>query len=401
MVKPLYGMEKEGLRQVFPVLMLLMLCVGLVTLTIKVRPARADGTPAPLSATITPYEVWLVGGQSQIFNSSVTGGSPPYTYQWYIETAHASDTHPISGATNPTYNFTAPLSPGTSWIISLSVNDSAGTQSWPWCWVSETGWEPIFHEPVFYSVEPVPVAPLANANASINGLETPPVPSPVGENFMVEIHLMNATATNVPAGVLGVEVHFYFGNILDYCKPIGFTNELGQPDGALRGPVIYAVNGFYNDDYPTEDNVPLPPPYTGATQYVVAAGSNGGPWNGNDSLVAKITFQITGQPSQNMSQPDFYAPLQISFGDLLDNEFNHTGVSGAQGTLRIDASRSLVGDLNGDGKVDLGDLIMLALAYGATPSSPNWNPDADLNHDGVINLIDLVTLASHYGQHSP
>ncbi|MGD0978850.1 MAG: hypothetical protein ABR962_06870 [Candidatus Bathyarchaeia archaeon] len=294
--------------------------------------------PTPPSATITPFLAEVLGGQSQIFNSSVKGGSPPYTYQWYIGNAYANDSHPVSGAINPTYNFTAPLSPGTSWIISLLVTDSAGTQNWPYSWVNEPGWEPVFHEPVYFAVEPVPVAPLANVNASIYGLETPPTPSPAGENFTVEIHLRNATATNAPDGVAGVEVHFHFGNILDYCKPIGFTNELGQPASALVGPVLYGYNaGFYDDNF----DLIATPPYTNATQYVVAAATNTGPWNGNDGLVAKITFQITGQPSQNMSQPDFYAPLQIGFGELVDSEGNDIGVSGAQGSLRIDGTDPL------------------------------------------------------------
>jgi hypothetical protein len=253
--------------------------------------------------------------------------------------------------------------------------------------------------PVYFSVEPVPVAPLTNINASINGLETPSAPSPVGENFIVEIHLRNATATNVPYGVWGVEVLFYFANILNYCKPIGFTNELGQTGGVLVGSVIYGLDaGFYDDNLSLISN----PPFANATQYVVAAASTTGPWNDNDGLVAKITFQIKAQPSQNMSQPDFYAPLQIVFGDLASTFSYGIEFSISQGTLRIDAAPSLVGDLNGDGKVGLDDLVLLANAYGSKPGDPNWNPSADIAPPyGIIGLTDLVTVATHYGQHYP
>jgi len=370
----------------------MMLCVGTLTLTIKIQRSWAS---TPLSAVVIPHGFFeLFGGQSQLFNSNVTGGSPPYTYQWWL------DSDPISGATNPTFNFTVPLSPGGAWDLNVMVNDSAGgwCWSWPGAFILEPDWEPIFHEPVYFSVEPVPTAPLINVNASINGLETLPAQSPVGDTFTVEIHLRNATAINAPYGVAGVEVHFYFGNILNYCKPIGFVDELGQPDGALAGPCIYALKGFYDDNW----NPVTTPPYTNATQYLVAAGSETGPWNGNDGLVAIITFQITGQPSQNMSQPDFYAPLQIVFGDLNDVNASGVGVSGAQGTLRIDAAPSLVGDLNGDGKVSLQDLALMAQAYGSKPGDPNWNPLADIAPPyGVIGLTDLVTLATHYGQQSP
>jgi len=69
----------------------------------------------------------------------------------------------------------------------------------------------------------------------------------------------------------------------------------------------------------------------------------------------------------------------------------------------------LLGDINGDGVVDLHDLAILAAAYGShranydyqgEPASPNWNPLADLNGDGVVNLQDYEILVSEYGQTS-
>jgi len=61
----------------------------------------------------------------------------------------------------------------------------------------------------------------------------------------------------------------------------------------------------------------------------------------------------------------------------------------------------MVGDLNGDGKVNLQDLVLLANAYGSKPGDSNWNPNADLAPPyGIISLTDLVTLALHYGQHN-
>jgi hypothetical protein len=53
-----------------------------------------------------------------------------------------------------------------------------------------------------------------------------------------------------------------------------------------------------------------------------------------------------------------------------------------------------VGDINGDGKVDLQDLVLLAKAYGSTPDKPNWNPLCDLNNNGRVDLTDLVTLVT-------
>ncbi|WP_246294288.1 cohesin domain-containing protein [Paenibacillus planticolens] len=56
---------------------------------------------------------------------------------------------------------------------------------------------------------------------------------------------------------------------------------------------------------------------------------------------------------------------------------------------------SPVGDLNGDGKISIGDLAIVANYYGKTKEDPNWETIkfADLNNDGVIDIADLAILA--------
>jgi len=186
---------------------------------------------------------------------------------------------------------------------------------------------------VYYSVEPVAVAPLVNVNASINGLETPPNPPPVGQDFTVEIHLRNATAVNVPAGVAGVEVHFDFSNILNYSTPIGFTNMIGQPGGVLTGDILYGINpGFYESD--SGPAVAGGPPYKNAKFFEVAAATDG-TWNSVDGVVASITFQITSQPPAG--QADFCAQLPITYADLTDTNSNSPPFNIIPATLHIDS----------------------------------------------------------------
>lgn len=57
------------------------------------------------------------------------------------------------------------------------------------------------------------------------------------------------------------------------------------------------------------------------------------------------------------------------------------------------------GDIDHDLDVDIFDVVICANAYGATPSSPNWNPHCDIaNPNGIVNIFDLVTLAASYGE---
>ncbi|MHA0856132.1 Ig-like domain-containing protein [Paenibacillus sp. CMAA1364] len=52
-------------------------------------------------------------------------------------------------------------------------------------------------------------------------------------------------------------------------------------------------------------------------------------------------------------------------------------------------------DVNGDGKVSIGDLAMAAAHYGKTVDSPDWNliKRADINGDGKIGIEDLAAIA--------
>ena len=67
----------------------------------------------------------------------------------------------------------------------------------------------------------------------------------------------------------------------------------------------------------------------------------------------------------------------------------------------IEAGSSLVGDLDGDGDVDLSDLQILLAAYGACIGDANFNEAADIDDNGCIELADLQTLLAHYGETSP
>ncbi|MGD0160668.1 MAG: G1 family glutamic endopeptidase [Candidatus Bathyarchaeia archaeon] len=60
---------------------------------------------------------------------------------------------------------------------------------------------------------------------------------------------------------------------------------------------------------------------------------------------------------------------------------------------------SIPGDLNGDFKVNISDLSIIARAFGSSPNSANWNPNADIDDNGKVNMSDIAILARHYGQH--
>ncbi|MGD0495334.1 MAG: PQQ-binding-like beta-propeller repeat protein [Candidatus Bathyarchaeia archaeon] len=122
-----------------------------------------DGTyilaPA-LSASIWPSSATLGVGQSQWFTSSVSRGTSPYTYQWYLNGSAVQD------ATSSSWTFT-PTSAG-AYTVYMEVSDSVGAQA-----TSNTatvivngqlpvGWWPMFHRDLTHTGYSTSTAPTTN-----------------------------------------------------------------------------------------------------------------------------------------------------------------------------------------------------------------------------------------------
>lgn len=66
-----------------------------------------------------------------------------------------------------------------------------------------------------------------------------------------------------------------------------------------------------------------------------------------------------------------------------------------EGMIRIKVR--IMGDINGDGKVDGKDIALAALCFGSAPGYSRWNPDADVNADWKIDGKDIVKIAINFG----
>ena len=72
--------------------------------------------PPPPSVTISPLSATINLGDSVVFTSTVTGGTAPYSYQWYLGGVQ------VSGATSDTWTFT-PTATGIYYVY-LQVKDA-------------------------------------------------------------------------------------------------------------------------------------------------------------------------------------------------------------------------------------------------------------------------------------
>jgi PKD repeat protein len=104
--------------------------------------------------------------------------------------------------------------------------------------------------------------------------------------------------------------------------------------------------------------------------------------------LAKVTVEwnITG-----LMKGDY---LMIANVTQLVGEVNVTDNVYVDGILKV----AILGDINGDGVVDILDIAMVARAYCSYPGHPRWNPNADLDNNNFIDILDIAKTARNYGK---
>jgi parallel beta-helix repeat protein len=196
-----------------------------------------------------------------------------------------------------------------------------------------------------------------------------------------------------------------------------YQNETGS-DGIGDTPYVIDPNNI--------DHYPLVKPYAGPVDIgVTMSASKTVVPQGYDRTIGvnvkiinygvqpenfNLTFQVcSSAQTQNVT-------LMMRNSTLLTFQFNVSGWTKGNYTLRAAASQvpgetdtsdstcqglfsvSILGDVNGDGRVDMRDVAYVARLLGVGPTSPLWNPNADVNDTGTIGMTDINTVASQFGQ---
>jgi len=101
--------------------------------------------------------------------------------------------------------------------------------------------------------------------------------------------------------------------------------------------------------------------------------------------------------SYTLEMPETYNEYVWSHW-LEDGDTNRTKTITLSGDTTWTGVFALLGDLNGDNKVRVDDVLIGVVAFGSDPSHPRWNPMADLNRDGRVRVDDIVTIALRFGE---
>jgi len=109
---------------------------------------------------------------------------------------------------------------------------------------------------------------------------------------------------------------------------------------------------------------------------------------GHSSTTLTITWDTTSFAKGNYTISAYAWPVEGET-ETEDNTF-------VDGWIFV----TMPGDVNANGRVNIVDVVQVALAFGSTHSDPipPWNPNADINNDGVVNIIDIVVVGLHFGE---
>jgi len=128
----------------------------------------------------------------------------------------------------------------------------------------------------------------------------------------------------------------------------------------------------------------------------------------------QISFHASGTPSTagsctiSIPKPllngtfailvDDYATYHSKSVDASDQYlcFNYQHTTAEHQHIQI--ITTIVGDINGDRKVDMRDIAITARAFGTIPGDDRWDPRADVNNDLKADMKDIAIVARNYGK---
>lgn len=131
----------------------------------------------------------------------------------------------------------------------------------------------------------------------------------------------------------------------------------------------------------------------------------------NETALGTVNLDLAGGVAANLSFTwdtshfEYCHNYSISAqASIVPYEYNTTNNVYVDGYVKV----RIVGDLNGDGKVDAKDVAAAAVAYGSygpdhlypgSPPHPKWDPRADINRDNKIDVRDIAIICRNFGMH--
>jgi len=375
----------------------------------------------------------------QKFNVTLWTNLTRASYAWQIDLIHNSERLIVTragytaGSSSQFYSgyVTLPVSPLFGYVnethscvmfgetlIGEGVERSAGFGSL--CWMEFQILEKPYPEPVDYfelgaddtfalapTLENIPVTLFNGAYGSSTQPPPPPPPSNIVGTATVHLNPSTNTTIFLTWNTLGLPLGNY--TLKARAMPLAGETDLDDnnfTDGIVEilwryDVAVIDLNTLVQFVYPRQNftvDVTVQNNGNAAENVTIVAYFNA---SSNEILgEEKLENLLPGESrtvtltvdTKNVTAGHHYVLTAAAIIEEMDYNPSDNRLAGPTITIRF------LGDINGDGKVDMKDIGVLARLFGIKAGDTNWNPDCDLNSDGKINLMDVALAARNYGK---
>jgi len=117
--------------------------------------------------------------------------------------------------------------------------------------------------------------------------------------------------------------------------------------------------------------------------------------------LAWIEFEVINVPADGVTWTSL-----LSFVGVYPDDTETFAQEPDQSYIALDADGSiyriigvvLIGDVNGDGKVRIDDILAIVIAFGSNCGDPEYDPNTDINKDCKIRIDDILIAVQHFGE---
>jgi uncharacterized protein YfaS (alpha-2-macroglobulin family) len=230
-------------------------------------------------------------------------------------------------------------------------------------------------------------APVANATVALEVLDptsSPAVVRTLSTNSSGQYDLSFRLPLEASAGTYAVNVTCNYGG--------GRATNTTSFSVEKSFPLLIAVN-MGRSTYKVGDTVGIYGSVTrggaGVANALVAV-------EVEDPGSSPIVIRVLGTDSGGSYSLSFQLPSSAPLGTYLVNVTASFGDQVGVDDTSFQVKQVIAADINGDGKVNILDITLVAQAWGSHPGEPRWNPKCDLDGNGVINIIDITMVAREY-----
>jgi parallel beta-helix repeat protein len=169
----------------------------------------------------------------------------------------------------------------------------------------------------------------------------------------------------------------YAGHDISILSVVSPKTIIGQGYGC-NITVSIANHGTYNETFDLALRANTTPAWTDSI--FMESGS---------TTIATLPWSTAGFPMGNYTLSAYASPVPGET-DRADNNL-------IDGMVYV----GIPGDVNGDHKVNIIDILIVAKMYGQNTNDPHYNANTDINNDGKTNVIDILITAKNFGKTNP